>query len=101
MLDKKVYATKQDRLDSLSTKIYSRFCEYETNRRPTELRWMNNLRQYLGIYDPEVKAKIPKGRSSVYPRDTFVKVTGFVAKMMELLFPANEKNWGISPSPVP
>lgn len=62
---------------------------------------MNNLRQYLGIYDPEVKAKIPKGRSSVYPRDTFVKVTGFVAKMMELLFPANEKNWGISPSPVP
>jgi len=95
------HATKEDRLKLLGQRVTRRFEEYETNRRPTELRWMQNLRQYLGKYDPEIEKNIPAGRSRVYPRDTFVKVVGFVSKMMELLFPANEKNWGVAPSPVP
>jgi hypothetical protein len=95
------YGHRDEKLAALAGKVMHRFDEYDKNRRATELRWMRNLRQYLGQYDPEVLKRIPAGRSKVYPRDTFVKVTGLVAKMMELLFPANEKNWGITPSPVP
>lgn len=95
------YGHRSERLATLAGKVCKRFDEYDQNRRNTERRWMKNLRQFLGIYDPEVLNRIPKGRSKVYPRDTFVKVTGLVAKMMELLFPANERNWGVSPSPVP
>jgi hypothetical protein len=83
----------------LGIRVRQRFEQYEKDRRPLEIQWMKNFRQYRGIYDPEVT--IPPGRSRVYPRDTSVKCLGLVAKIMELMFPAHDRNYSVQPSPVP
>lgn len=86
---------------SLGSRLRSKFQIYEADRQPLEQQWLKNFRQFRGKYDPEIEKLIPPGRSRVYPLATQVKVLGFVAKIMELMFPANEKNWSLSPSPVP
>jgi hypothetical protein len=86
---------------SLGVKLSSDFKTYESDRRQAELRWAQNLRQFLGKYDSEVESKIPKDRSKAYPKLTRIKCVSMVARLMNLLFPSTEKNWGIEASPVP
>ena len=74
---------------------------HKRDRALLENQWLTNLRQYLGKYDPSVLNNIPEERSKVYPRDTRVKVKGGVAKMMEMMFPSQERNYAIDPSPSP
>lgn len=88
-------------LDSLGAKLMQRFTLYETERRLAELKWMRNLRQFLGEYDPEIKIKLDPNRSQAYPRLTRVKCVSTVSRLMNLMFPSSEKNWSIEPSPVP
>ena len=71
----------------------------KSDRQYYETKWVANHLQYRGKYDNTVT--LLPGRSRVYPRDTRVKVEGFVAKMMELMFPASENNFTFQPSPVP
>lgn len=92
---------RPDRLRALGNKLSSRFSQYEKDRRLAELRWMQNLRQFLGQYDPEIEARLQPGQSRAYPRLTRVKVVSMVSRLMSLLFPSSEKNWGLDPSPVP
>lgn len=75
--------------------------QFVADRQCLELQWLKNLRQYLGVYDPDVEARIPVERSHAYPRDTRVKVKGGVAKLMEMMFPSQENNWDLTVSPVP
>lgn len=74
---------------------------FKSDRQPNEQQWMKNIRQHQSKYDPDVKDRIPFDRSNVYPRDTRVKVRGGVAKMMEMMFPAQDRNWELSVSPIP
>jgi hypothetical protein len=88
-----------DKMKGLGTQLRGKFDQYEKDRRPVEDQWAKNLRQYLRKYDPDVN--IPDERSHVYPGDTRVKVKGKVAKMMEMMFPSQERNWELAVSPVP
>ena len=88
-----------EKVRALGQKLASDFQSYERDRAAMELRWAQNLRQFLGIYDPEVK--IPSDRSRAYPKMTRTKVVSMVSRLMNLLFPSSEKNWGIEASPVP
>lgn len=90
-----------DKMKGLGALLHSKFAQYEKDRRPVEEQMAKNLRQYLGQYDKDVLDLIPAERSHVYPRDTRVKVKGKVAKMMEMMFPAQEDNWELTVSPVP
>lgn len=94
-------ASKVAAREVLSATLAKKFKDYANDRRPLETVWMKNLRQYLGQYDPDVKDKIPEDRSSVYPKDTRARIHGFVAKMMEMMFPASDQNWMLAPSPIP
>lgn len=88
-------------LKNLGRKLKTDFESYARDRRLHEMRWTQNLRQYLGQYDPTIEAAIPKDRSRAYPRITRIKCVSMVAKLMNLLFPSSEKNWGVAASPVP
>lgn len=90
-----------DVVRSLGVKLQSDFQAYERDRRLAEMRWAQNLRQYVGEYDPDIKQSMPADRSKAYPKLTRVKCVSMVARLMNLLFPASEKNWGIEASPVP
>lgn len=90
-----------EKLIALGRKLASDFETYEKDRRAAEMRWAQNLRQFLGKYDPEIEAKIPVGRSRAYPKLTRIKCVSMVSRLMNLLFPSSEKNWGVEASPVP
>lgn len=75
--------------------------QFVADRQQLELQWLMNLRQYMGVYDPDIVARIPEERSHAYPRDTRVKVKGGVAKLMEMMFPSQENNWDLTVSPNP
>jgi hypothetical protein len=89
------------KLATLGQRLKSRFETYERERRIAEIKWMRNARQYLGIHDPEIEQKMDPNRSKAYPRITRVKVVSMVSRLMNLLFPAGDKNWSVEPSPVP
>lgn len=88
-----------DALKSLGMRLFQQFGMYEKDRKVLEQRWLRDLRQFRGIYDPEVV--IPKTSSNAYPKLTRRYVIGTVARLMEMLFPQTEKNWAVDPSPIP
>lgn len=78
------------------------FNEYEIDRRELEERWLQDLRQWRGEYDPAVLKNFHPKRSKAFLSITRTKVNAVSARETDLLFPANgEKNWGIEPTPVP
>lgn len=90
-----------EKLTVLGHKYRSLFDRYASERIPAEQRWVKGLRQYLGIYDPEVERQLPINRSRAYPRLTRMKCVSMLSRLMNLMFPGNEDNWEISASPSP
>jgi hypothetical protein len=86
-------------LKGIATQLLRLFETYKSERRIAELKWMRNLRQYLGLYDPEIEAKLTADRSRAYPRLTRVKCISTLARVMNLMFPGNERNWSLTASP--
>lgn len=92
---------KRAELDSLGSVLYKNYTEHENNRGTLLDQFLKNYRQYRGKYDPEILSKIPANFSKAYPKITRIKTKSLVAKLMEMLFPSAERNWMISPTPVP
>lgn len=91
-----------EKLSAIGVRLLDEFKRAEFERRLTELRWLDDLRQYRGIYNPDVLEKIGKNRSKAFVRKTRVKVKTVDSRMADLLFPSNaERNFEISPTPVP
>ena len=87
------------KLTDFGTTFRSMFETYRKDRKALEDRWLRDMRQFRGIYDPEVK--LPKDSTNAYPKLTRRYVIGTVARLMEMLFPQTEKNWGVDASPIP
>ena len=89
-------------MDGLGVTLLAEFSRAVLDRRETEERWLKDLRQYRGVYDPEVEALIGENRSKAFVRATRVKVKTVDARVGDLLFPANsERNWTAEPTPNP
>lgn len=88
-------------LRALGSRLMGRFGQYESDRRIAEQKWIKNQRQFLGVYDPEIEAAIDKNRSRAYPKLTRVKCVSMLSRLMNLLFPVDDKNWAVCPSAVP
>jgi len=89
------------KLRALGAKLAQDFKTYENHRKQQELKWQRNLLQFLGEYDNDVKKNMDENRSKAYPRLTRVKCVSMLSRLMNLLFPTTEKNWGLTASPVP
>lgn len=89
-------------VDALGSTLLAEFAQAELDRRQTEERWLSDLRQYKGQYDPAVLTKIGPNRSKAFVRKTRVKIKTIDSRVADLLFPAGtEKNWEIDTTPVP
>ena len=89
------------KIKDFGQRVHRMFETHETDRRAVEDRWLKNLRQFRGIYDPEILSRIPADCSKAYPKLTRWKCIGTVARLMQMLFPQTEKNYGLAPSPLP
>lgn len=88
-------------LRNLGAQYRALFNRYASERIPAEQKWLKNLRQYLGIYDPDIERLLPRDRSRAYPRITRVKCISLLSRIMNLMFPGNEDNWELRASPSP
>lgn len=87
-------------LFNIGTDLLMEFETAKTHRLTAEQRWLKDLRQYKGIYEPEVEAKMRGSKS--FLRKTRVKVESVDARLMDLLFPANrERNYSVDATPEP
>jgi hypothetical protein len=94
-----VRVIKPEALRNLGYELNKLFAQYAQDRQLTELKWLRNLRQYLGIYDPEIESQLAPNRSRAYPRITRVKCISVLSRLMNLMFPGNERNWELTASP--
>jgi len=86
-------------MEAFGFRLKNQFTIAESYRRPKELEWLESLRQYKGLYDPSVKIEV--NNSKVYPKITRSKVNIVLSRLHEMLFPENDKNWAIEPTPEP
>lgn len=87
------------KLNDLGTRLQSLFIVHRTDRKAAEEKWLKNMRQFRGIYDPDVV--IAKDCSRAYPKLTRKVVIGTMARLMQMLWPQTEKNYSVSNSPMP
>lgn len=86
-------------LIQLGMELMRLFKQYSDDRVLQEQKFIRNLRQYLGIYDPEIEKALEPNQSRAYPRLTRVKCISMLARIMNMMFPGNEKNWELDASP--
>lgn len=87
---------------ALAVQLRAEYDEAERARSMVNLRWLEDLRQYRGMYAPDVLARLRKTkRAKVYYRMTTAKINTMTARLMDLLFPQRVKNWAIEPTPDP
>lgn len=85
-------------VDSLRKKAEKRV----EDRRPIEMRMLDDLRQYHGVYDEVTQERLKKKKKSqIFMNLTRPKTNAVIARMWDLLFPSDDRNWGIQPTPVP
>lgn len=86
-------------IDHLQSMVKDRI----SKRRNIETRWLKSLRQYHGIYEAEVEGALNNDdeRSKAFINMTRPKTIAWEARLWDMLFPADDKNWGINPTPVP
>ena len=69
---------------------------------PIEKRWLEDLRAYHGRYDEKTEKELENNPGSrAYVNITRTKTNRLEAKLGDLLFPTDDKNWGISATPDP
>ena len=86
-------------LQQLGQNLNMLFMQYVSDRKVAEYRWLRNQRQYLGLYDPEIEKTLSAERSKAYPRITRVKSISVLSRLMNLMFPGNERNWELRADP--
>lgn len=92
---------KAGALQSCAGVFLGEFSQAVQDRRETEQRWLNDLRQTKGKYEPAEEAKM-SGRSKAFVKKTRSKVRSVDARMMDLVFPSSKpRTFEIKPTPEP
>lgn len=88
--------------DTLGAKLRNQFDTVKADRAEVERRWLDDLRQFKGVYTPEEVQRMPKNKSRTFTRMTRIKVKSATSRLMDMVFPAgSEDNWSIEPTPLP
>ncbi len=86
-------------LRQLGQKLSKTFAAYKSDRVIQEERWLRNLRQYLGYIDPDIESRMDPMRSKAYPKVTRIKCISTLARIMDLMFPSDDRNWTLEADP--
>ena len=90
------------RLSAIVGTLEAMASKRETLRTSVEDRWLADIEQYHGKYDAATLERLRgKGRSEIFANLTRPKTNTVEAKLFDMLFPTDDKNWDIQPSPVP
>ncbi|GAB5434788.1 MAG: hypothetical protein EpisKO_41580 [Epibacterium sp.] len=92
----------QDRLEAFVSGLEREADDRVNKRNAIEQRMMEDLQQYHGKYsEKELEAFRKNKGSQVFLNLTRPKTNAMMARLWDLLFPTDDRNWGIQPTPVP
>lgn len=99
--ERKEAENRRMRVDGLGRRLLTLANEQVQQRQVIEERWYKDVRQFNGQYDPGMF-----GDENEYGSRVFVPLTrrlcGLVeARLFDMLFPSDERNYVIEPTPVP
>lgn len=92
------------RLDYLGNALARRAQAQVSAKREIEERWIDDLRQYHGKYSLDTEARLEKdqtGASRIFVNRTRPKCIALAARLSDMLFPSDDRNWAISQTPSP
>lgn len=91
-----------ERLHVFATRLSKLAAEQVSKRSQIEQRWLEDLRQYHGEYAADEAAKLAKAKGSeVFVNITRNKTNAAEARLQDMLFPTDDRNYAINPTPVP
>lgn len=91
-----------ERLHVFATRLSKLVSEQAAKRHQIEQRWLDDLRQYHGEYGVDELSKLRQtSGSEIFVNITRNKTSAAEARLQDMLFPTDDRNWGIGPTPVP
>ena len=102
-MDEESDSALQQKLAPITSKLESMCTSAVTGRKGIEERWIRNLEQFNGEYSSDIMTQFRNfpDQSRIFINITRAKTTNWEARLGDLLFPTDDKNWGINPTPVP
>lgn len=92
----------RDRLAGIIGRLEKEAEDRVSKRDLVEKRWLEDLSQYHGKYDDRVLADLKEAeKSTLFINQTRPKTNAMEARLSDMLFPTDDRNWGIQPTPVP
>lgn len=92
----------REKMEGIVQRLEKTAEEQVRKKRSIEQRILEDLRQYHGRYDQDTEQKLRQaGRSQIFVKTTRAKTNAWEARLTDMLFPTDDKNWGIKASPVP
>lgn len=92
----------RQKIEVLVGKLEQQALDQVAKKQCIEERWYEDLRQYHGRYDSETERELKQAKKSrVFVNLTRTKTHAWEARLSDMLFPTDDKNWGIKPTPVP
>jgi len=96
------YDLDGSKVDVLSLAIEQTLSEAIYQKYEIEERMIRDLRTYHGMYDPATKTRLDSSpRAKVFMNLVRAKTNAGESQLVDLLFQAEDKNYGIKPTPVP
>lgn len=96
---------RAERLDVLGQSLNSKLLKNIQLRDAIEQRWLKDLRQYHGRYEPEVEQRLQKAieqgqaASNIYVNITRSKCEIIEGRLFDMLFPTDGRNWDLTSLP--
>lgn len=91
-----------ERLQAFGARLSSVAEEESRKRSDVEQRWLKDLRQFHGEYSETEKSNLEaSGGSTLFVNITRNKTNAAEARLQDMLFPTDDRNWGIKPTPIP
>ena len=88
--------------DVFAVELEHKLAQSLSHRLVLDERFVKDLRMYHGQYSPKVLNALKEaGRSQVFMNLVRAKTDAGESQLVDLLFPMDDKNWGINPTPKP
>uniref|UniRef100_UPI00404715D9 hypothetical protein n=1 Tax=Rheinheimera sp. TaxID=1869214 RepID=UPI00404715D9 len=89
-------------LDQLSCALERKLADTIYERGTIDTRMIEDLRAYHGLYDENTEKELKEAkRAKPFVKLTRAKTNAAESQLVDLLFPNDDKNWGMNHTPVP
>tara|TARA_E500000081_G_scaffold2817_2_gene3059 strand:+ start:4598 stop:6847 length:2250 start_codon:yes stop_codon:yes gene_type:complete len=91
-----------ERLHIFASRLNRLASEQVGKKNQVEQRWLDDIRQYHGEYASDEAAKLARAKGSeIFVNITRNKTNAAEARLQDMLFPTDDRNFGIYATPVP